>query len=288
MQSAGRKKPIVDLKKKGQGRVQVARPQAPVNVPVVPRRRPERNPRTRGSHRLRRQGVSAPNMRLHLERLKNLKGRGRGRVLVIVACGPSIQEADLSALRTHPKIDTMSINKPDPRVWPTTFWAFLDPSQYNRNQDIHARYDGVVINSSSINAPHRNQILIKTRQGKGFSRDLTVGGYIGRSTTYFSMQMALYMLYDRVYVFGADMGKVDGRLHFYGVNPDVSPENRIQRFAREAEHYQYAAGLLSESERKRFYFCSTYNRFKFVDSFNSRDHRTVAPEILAYADSLAA
>lgn len=179
----------------------------------------------------------------------------------------------------------MSINKPDQRLWPTTYWAFCDVSQYNRNKDLWDGYNGIIINSSSIRVGHKKQILIRTRAGQGFSKDLSVGFYVGRSTTYANMQTALYMGYGRIYMFGCDMGAVNGQLHYYGKNPDVDDKNREQRFAREAEHYQYAAQTLTESDRQKFYFCSTYNKWPFIKSFNQRDHKIVIPEIIEYASN---
>jgi hypothetical protein len=63
-----------------------------------------------------------------------LKGCGSGKIFVIVANGPSVAELDLSPLRGHPKIDTMSINKPVASIWPTTYWLFCDISQYDQQQ----------------------------------------------------------------------------------------------------------------------------------------------------------
>ena len=54
---------------------------------------------------------------------------------------------------------------------------------------------------------------------------------------------------------------INGKLHFYGVNPDVDPQIRKDRFKNEAKHYSYAAKQLSEEERSLFTFCSSYNPF---------------------------
>lgn len=216
-----------------------------------------------------------------------LKGRGRGRILVMIACGPSVKEvSDLDRLKGHPRIFTMTINKPQPPLWPTDAWAFCDHSQYNRNKNEFDNYRGMLINSSSIKVRKPNQVLVRAKQGRGFSFDLTNGFYIGRSTTYTNMQTALYMGFEKIFLFGVDMCEVEGKLWSYGINPDVAPKNRIQRFSMEAEHYQNAANILQENDRKKFYFCTTYNPFPFVKEFNRRDQKTVVPEILQYADAL--
>ena len=205
---------------------------------------------------------------------------GNSRILAIVACGPSILEADLEKLKNQPEIDLMCINKPEARLWPTPYWMFCDQSQFARNKDIWEKYSGQVINASSVRARHRRQILIKSISGRGFSRDLGKGFYIGRSSTYAAMQVALWMNYSKIYIFGVDMCAVDGKLHFYGKNPDVNDANRIQRFDREAESYLYAAtDVLKPEERDRFVFCSSYNKYKFVDYYQ-RLHQKKAVDII--------
>ena len=217
----------------------------------------------------------------HITKIRALHNIGIGKVLIMVACGPSINEIDLTLLKGIPNIDIMSINKPDKRIWPTTYWAFCDLSQYNRNKDLWDSYDGMVVNSSSIKVAHKNQVLIKNRSGQGFSKDLTSGFFIGRSTTYANLQTALWMGYT-VFVFGIDMCAVNGKLHHYGVNPDVQEANRLERFKKEAEHYQFAGMTLPEHDRKKIYFCSSYNPWSFTKLFNHLDHKEAIPFILDF------
>lgn len=215
-----------------------------------------------------------------VDKTKELRDSGIGKSLAIIACGPSILQVDLGKLNNVPNLDIMSINKPDMRIWPTKYWCFCDYSQYRRNADLWEQYNGIIINPSSMKARHQNQILIKNISGKGFSKDLLKGYYIGRSTTFASMQVALWMNYDKIYIFGCDMGEVNGALHFYGQNPDVSNENRQKRFAIEAEYYNNAAKSLDEYERDKFVFCSSYNKWSFVDKFNKLDHKEAVDHIL--------
>ena len=226
----------------------------------------------------------------YYDKIKKLEGTGKGRVLIIVACGPSVKEAPLELLIDHPKIDFMLINQPygfyadrcpekHRGIWPPKYWVFCDHSQYKRNMDAWSKYKGIIINSSAVRANHPRQIVVKHRGGKGFSKDLANGYHIGRSTTYANMQTAWYMGYDKIYIFGLDMGEVDGKLHHYGQNPDVSPANRKGRFASEAEHYSFAARSMTGKERKRFIICSSYNKWPFTQEFQSLDHKN-APEII--------
>lgn len=222
--------------------------------------------------------------------IMGLKGIGRGRILVILACGPSLNEVQVEKLLDRPKIDIMCINKPDERIYPNNrWWAFCDQSQYSRNQHKFETYKGIIINSPAVKA-RRNvgQIMIRSIGGKGFSRDLTKGFHIGRSTTYANMQTALWIGYDSIYVFGLDMKgmKKDGKLitHYYGdgVNPDVPPDVRVSRFAKEAESYDFGANVLTKEERNRFYICSSMNPWPFVNKYNHLDHEIAVDKILEY------
>ena len=224
-------------------------------------------------------------LREHVNRIKEMQNTGGGKVLVMFACGPSINEVDFTPLLGHQYINTMCINKPLTKVWPSTYWSFCDVSQYTRNKESWDTYNGIIWNSPSIRIPHPKQIMVRNRSGQGFSRNLADGYFISRSTTYASMQVALWMGYT-TFIFGCDMGVVDGKLHFYGKNPDVDDENRIKRFKLEAEAYNFAAANLTAQERSKFYFCSSYNKFPFVHKFNYMDHKTAVPFILDYANSL--
>ena len=121
----------------------------------------------------------------------------------------------------------------------------------------------------------------------GWSRDLTRGFYIGRSTVYANMQTALWMNYDRVYIFGIDMCKVNGALHFYGNNPDVDDKVRVERFKKEADNYEKAYRTMKENERDRFRICSSYNPWEFAKMFGKMDHKTAIADIIKEADRMS-
>ncbi len=223
-----------------------------------------------------------------LGRINRLRNAGRGKILIIVGNGPSITEADLGKLRNNPKIEIMTVNKPDHRVWPTTYWTFFDSSQLRRNEDLWNAYDGIVFNSTAIKRQKSSSMQFKNVAGKGWSRDLTKGIHIGRSSVFASMQIGSWLNHEHVYVFGCDMDPngLDGKLHFYGDNPDVDPEVRRSRFGKEAEYYDHAANLMSAEEKLRFTFCSDYNSWPFVQKFNHMSHKTAVDHILLHASRL--
>jgi hypothetical protein len=222
-------------------------------------------------------------------KITKLKHSGHGRFLAIIGNGPSIGESGLDKLRGVPKIDVMSINKPDMRVWPTKFWAFFDRSQLNRHRDLWNSYAGTLFNSTAIKEQKAASMQFKNLGGRGFSRDLDKGIHIGRSSVYAALQIGLWMDYDKIFVFGCDMNPdgLNGKLHFYGTNPDVDPNIRARRFEAEASHYDVAAEILNESERKRFYFCSkSINPWPFIDKFSSIEHTAAVDQIIGWSESL--
>lgn len=213
-------------------------------------------------------------------KIKRIRGIGSGKTLAIIANGPSINEIDLTLLNGN-NIHTLSINHPDMRIWPTTYWAFFDTSQMRRHESIWNNYDGLIFNSASIKKQKTNSMQFKNLGVQGFSKDLSNGLYIGRSSVYASMQIALWMEYDHIYIFGCDMDSsgIEGKLHFYGTNPDTDPKDRAQRFAHEALHYNHAASILSQSDRNKFIFASSYNNWPFVDQFTKADHKVAINSI---------
>jgi len=223
-----------------------------------------------------------PQSRKALSALKNI---GKGKILIIVGNGPSIIETELEKLAGRDGIDIMSINKPCSQVWPSKYWLFCDHTQLKRHQDLWQAYKGTIFNTTAIKQGRKNTIQIRNLGGQGFSEDILNGFYLGRSSCFAAMQVALWMGYDHIYLFGVDMRSVringDVKTHFYGINPDCSPKNREARFDQEAKHYSYAAEILSDKMRRRFTFCSAYLQYKFADRFNRLDHRKAVNKILS-------
>lgn len=213
-----------------------------------------------------------------------LKNTGRGRVLIIIANGPSIKEIDFSALRAIIEnsrlVDTMTINNPHNELWPTKYWMFADNTQYGRYKQEFKEYEGTIINTNAIRKRKENQVNIKYKGGKGFSRDLEQGFYLGRSTTFAALQVALYMDYKQIFVLGMDMSAVGNQMHYYGQNLDVDNKTREKRFNIEATYYQHAVEHeLTPEEKNRIWICSQYNPFDFVNAFNRTSTQNTIEQI---------
>jgi hypothetical protein len=215
-----------------------------------------------------------------------LRNIGTGRILIMIAAGPSVNEVDFNPIKGHPLVDVMCINQPHQALWPTKFWAFCDHSQYNRNKALWESFNGIIINSTNVRARKNNQYVLNSKPGKGFSLDASSGYHIGRSSTYANMQVAHFMNYSKIYIFGVDMTDVGGVMHYYGQNPDVANEVRKQRFADEAEHYLWMARNVSEVIRNKFTFCSSYNPWPFMNHFARLDQKEAVADVLKYAKSV--
>ncbi len=200
--------------------------------------------------------------------IDQLRNNGLGKILAIVANGPSHRIAPLDQLKNIPGVEFMTINKPDPRIWPTQYWLFTDKSQYRRHRDEWDEYRGITVTNTSMNLKRNAGISIDSVTGRGFSLDLNKGLYIARSSTYAAMQVAVWMGFDEVYIFGVDMCAVDGKLYPWGTNPDVDDATRQNRFRGEAESFDFAATYLPVDIKSKFTLCSEYNPWEFANKFN--------------------
>jgi hypothetical protein len=223
-----------------------------------------------------------------------LKDSGVGKVLVILANGPSLAEIKTEKLCGQKSVDLFAINRPDKRVWPTKYWGFYDTVIYHRHLEEWQWYGGTVITSTStlryeknVAYTPANVVLVRRLDGMGFSRDLVTGFHLGRSSTYAALQTALYMNYDQVYILGHDMGtRPDGRMWFNNQAMDCNVQDRATRFDHEATFFDYAATQLNLDTRDRIIFSSNYNVWAFRNRFNNVDQDHVVEEVLAAAAKL--
>lgn len=220
-------------------------------------------------------------------KIQDIKNVGLNRILVMIACGPSVLENDFSILNDIDNLDIMVINKPLPSVWPPKYWAFCDDSQRKRNESHFKSYQGTLINSTVVKERKPNQVVVLPKAITGVSRNLHEGYVIGRSSVYANIQVALWMNYKKIFIFGVDMCQVQGKLHHYGVNPDVAENKRLKRFGDEATNYNIMATKLPEDIRKNIYFCSSYNPWPFVDKFNKWDHNGAIDKIIDISKSIS-
>lgn len=217
--------------------------------------------------------------------ISNIHNTKIGRILVIIGCGPSRAEAGLERL-AGTDVDTMSINEPYEPLWPTTSWMFCDNTKLRLLRDKWIQYSGLLINSTAIRERKESTIAIDTLAGYGFSQDLARGMFMGRSTVFTGMQVAHWMGYDTVYIFGVDMCAPHGKLYEWGSNPDVDDKTRIKRFESEAKFFEWAADNVDRKITSKYAFCSAYNPFPFVEKYRKLDHRIAVDEIFEKLESI--
>lgn len=215
------------------------------------------------------------------EKIDSIRKIGENKILIIIGNGPSHKEVSLQELKNYDNIDMMTVNKPDDRVWPTEYWAFCDNSQYNRHKSMWNSYNGLIVNSSAVKSIKDNCIKIKSLHGKGFSTNLKNGIHIGRSSTYFAIQVGIWMGYDHIYVFGCDMSAVNGKLYPWGSNPDVKDEIREKRFKNEADHYNWMANKVNNKLLGKLTFCTSYNKWPFIQNMHNIKHEDAVQYILS-------
>lgn len=274
---------------KHENKIQIFKPEVPVVV------QPRNLIKKGSSDRIRLLRQNKTVLRLQNKIIKNanyykleeLKGSGKGKFLIMIACGPSVLEVDLTPLKELDYIDMMCINKPLSSVWPTKYWAFCDHSQYLRNKQAFDNYQGLLINSAAVRARRENQVIINVKQGVGITRNLHEGYIIGRSSVYANLQVAIWMNYDKIFVFGIDMCSIKGVLHHYGINPDVANDKRLERFKTEAQHYSRMAEVLSAETRSKIFFCSDYLKWPFAQHFNSLPHKEAVKTIKEMTHSIS-
>lgn len=202
--------------------------------------------------------------------IKNLQNKSVGKYLFILGNGPSLNSVDTQYLSKIDNTEMCTINVPDGRCWPTKYWAFYDISQFNMHRELYESFTGTIFNSTTIKGENPNSIKFKYLSGLGYSRDAVTGIYVGMSSVYATIQIAMYMNFDKIFVLGCDMNdKIDkSKTHFYGVNPKVKPDTRLDRFKKEANWYDRMADTLSQEERNKIVFCSKgINNWRFMDYF---------------------
>lgn len=249
--------------------------------PILSRDRPVIQAKTLRSQKI----IKGPSVRTadttlaSITTIKSLRNTGVGKSLIILGNGPSLNEVDFRRLN-HPDIKFLMINKPLDYIWPTDYWLFCDMTIFNRYKSYWDKYQNWIFNTTGIRQLRRGSIQIKNFPGHGFSRNLADGFYIGKSSTYAAMQVAYWLNFDRIFLFGVDMCAINGVSHYYGRNEDVNYEKRIGKFNSEAKWYDNAAEILTAEERAKYYFCSSYNKYPFVDKFNRLDQLTAVDTIL--------
>ena len=216
--------------------------------------------------------------------ITNLKGKGAGKTLVVCGNGPSIAGAPLENLKGVPGVEFMSINIPDPRVWPTEYWLLLDAITMRRKEcaGFIPDYQGIVI-TNHVKKPvaFRHLVRVLLHRSGGISRDLLKGIRMGGSSGYVALQVALYLGHKDIYFFGMDMAKSEtGELWVYGENSAIDAEMREKKFETDAHHWDLGTKELTPEERARIHICSEINPWPFVKEYDQLSPEAGVEKIL--------
>jgi uncharacterized Rossmann fold enzyme len=157
---------------------------------------------------------------LHLEKIKGLKDKYKGKRCFIIGNGPSLNLHDLNFLKSE---ITFGVNgifyKTDETGFRPTFYLVEDKAVIRDNVERINSYEGVI---KILPTDYYDQIIEKDKviwfrmnqgyyEGKSpyfcvprFSTDCSERVYCGQTVTYINLQLAYYMGFTEVYMIGMD------------------------------------------------------------------------------------
>lgn len=170
------------------------------------------------------------------------KDKHKGERAFIIASGPSLREADVMKLKNEVTFAVNSVAALTPKTgWRPDYYCIGDPDSFHRLKgllnelqyqnvfvDINLKkysgemkfhphwFDDVCWGVPYLDSPQR------IRSNLRFSSDIyKYGVYTGRSITYTALQIAAYMGFSEIYIYGVDNGYQKGKSHFSQEgNPD--------------------------------------------------------------------
>lgn len=172
-----------------------------------------------------------------MDKIIDFKGRHKEKNLFILASGPSLKELDLSGLSRRM---TMGLNRSF-MVYPEPYYHCvfdhrlfeLYPEELKKCRVLFTLEDrpwGLPLNLLG---------------SKGFSWDLEEGIYSGYTISFFALQLAVYMGFERVFFLGLDLDFKEKETHFFGYDYH-SKDHKTTEFPKMLESFQGIAPTLKE------------------------------------------
>jgi len=87
--------------------------------------------------------------------------------------------------------------------------------------------------------------------GEGFSFDLEAGIYSGYTVSYFALQIAVYMGFEKIFYLGLDLKHDENRTHFFGMDYRTRNHENTE-FPRMIKMLNYGAEAISSTQIKVF------------------------------------
>ncbi len=202
---------------------------------------------------------------------------GKGKILAMFANGPSILKAPIEKLMDLENVDTMTLKRPDDRCFPTTAWVMPDIRDINRMAPWLRTYEGKLFTSnhkierlpgSKSKVFIKGQTRLSIKPGTGFTKDILGPIFSGYSSAYIGLQVAFYMGYESIYIFGLDMCDVDGEAYSYPKEENTQypgQESREKMFSLEANAFLFAFdNVLDEDDKGKIILCTENNPHEFA------------------------
>jgi hypothetical protein len=172
-----------------------------------------------------------------MDKIIEFKNRHKEKNLFILASGPSLKELDLSGLSRR---ITMGLNRSF-MVYPEPYYHCvfdhrlfeLYPDELKKCRVLFTLEDrpwGLPLNLLG---------------SKGFSWDLEEGIYSGYTISFFALQLAVYMGFERVFFLGLDLDFKEKDTHFFGYDYH-SKDHKTTEFPKMLESFQSIAPTLKE------------------------------------------
>ena len=178
-----------------------------------------------------------------MEKISDFRGLHKGKNLFILASGPSLKTLDLTPLRRRL---VMGLNRSF-LIFPGAYYhCVMDQRLFDEYPDqLHdTRYL-----FTTENRPWG--IPLNFLGGDGFSWDLEHGIYSGYTISYFALQVAVYMGFQKIFYLGLDLQHRGANTHFFGF--DFRSENHEKtEFPRMNRMLSYAAKKLADTDVEVF------------------------------------
>ena len=180
------------------------------------------------------------------------RGRHAGERLFIIASGPSLNDVDPAALKGE---TTLAINDALLRFPRSRYAAVMDSRKLH---ELHRE----LLSVDAVFTLEGNSFGVELRYlgTEGFTADVERGIYSGYTTTYFALQIALFMGFREIYLLGLDLAATPERSHFFGNRP-LQDRNRPEVYEKMHRAFEQAAPELDRLGAK-VYNCSPVSRLK--------------------------
>ncbi len=180
-----------------------------------------------------------------IEKFKNLH---EGKNVFILASGPSLAELDLSPLDRRIVI---GLNR-SPLIYPNNRYnCTMDHRLFEEYRDILQKTPYLfTFEDRPFGIP------LKLLGSQGFSWDLTEGIYSGYTVSYFALQIAVYMGFQKIFYLGLDLKHQGKSTHFFG-HDYRSKRHETTEFPKMLMMMEYGARAIAKSNKKiEVYNCS--------------------------------